>query len=139
MKRQKQPLTDAKVNTKIKIAALWIVVMILYIYNDFFSLFKPGALEHIMAGNMGPFAVSQGGLLSASVLMVIPALMIFISLVLKPKVNRVVNSIVSGLYIAVMVTSLIGEWYYYIFMGAVEIVCNILIIYFAIKWPRVEA
>ena len=137
MKDEKQLLKDSKVNVKAKLSALWIVIMILYIYNDMFSLFKPGVLQSMLDGYMGPFLASQGGLFAAAVLMAIPALMIFLSLVMKAKVNRIVNIVVSILYIGVMITSLIGEWYYYIFMGAVEIACNILIIVLAIKWPRV--
>lgn len=132
----KGQLKEFKVNVKIKLAALWIVIMILYIYNDMFSLFKPGVLQSMLDGYMGPFLVSQGGLFSAAVLMAVPALMIFLSLVLKPKANRIINIVISILYIGVMIASLIGEWYYYIFMGAVEIACNVLIILYAAKWPR---
>ncbi len=132
----KGQLKEFKVNVKIKLAALWTVIMILYIYNDMFSLFKPGVLQSILDGYMGPFLVYQGGLFSAAVLMAVPTLMIFLSLVMKPKANRIINIVVSILYIGVMIASLIGEWYYYIFMGAVEIACNVMIILFAVKWPR---
>lgn len=135
----KGQLKEFKVNVKIKLAALWTMIMILYIYNDIFSLFKPGVLQSILDGYMGPFLVSQGGLFSAAVLMAIPTLMIFLSLVLSPKANRITNIIVSTLYIGVMIASLIGEWYFYMFMGAVEIACNIIIIIIAVKWTRVES
>lgn len=111
--------------------------MILYLYNDFFfSLFTPNAIQEIMDGNMGPFPVTQGGLLSASILMAVPAAMIFLSLVLKAGVNRWTNIVLSVIYIAVMVASVIGEWTFYYFNGAVEICANIVIIWLAVKWPR---
>ena len=37
-----------------------------------------------MAGRMGPFPVTQGSLLTAAILMLIPGLMVFLSLALKP-------------------------------------------------------
>jgi hypothetical protein len=139
VKQAKKPLEDIKVNVKVKIASLWVVIMILYIYNDFFSLFPPGALEEMMSGYMGPFPVTQLALLQSCVLMAIPTAMIFLSLTLKPIVNRWVNIIVSIIYIGVMVASVIGEWGFYYFMGVLEICANALIILLAFKWPKVKA
>lgn len=138
-KKKMNQLEDLKVNVRIKIASLWIVILILYIYNDFFSLFTPGALEEITAGYMGPFLVTQASILQGCILMAIPTVMIFLSLVLNPKVNRTLNIILSLLYIVVMVASVIGEWSYYYFMGAIEIAANIAIIIYAVKWPKVKA
>lgn len=129
---------NIKVNVKIKISALWIVIMLLYIYNDIFSFFKPDALQHIMDGFMGPFPVTQIALFSAALLMAIPAVMIILSLVMKPRLNRIVNIILGIVYVVVMVISVQGEWMYYIFMGVVEIILTALIVWFAIKWPRQE-
>ena len=138
MKNEKKQLKDFEVNVKIKIAALWAVIMILYIYNDIYSLFKPGTLESMLAGKMGPFDVSQVGLFSGAVLMAIPAMMIFLSLVIKPQPNRILNIIVSFVYIGVMVASLINEWYFYILMGVLEIACNVLIIILSARWPKMN-
>ena len=92
---------NGKVNIKIKLSVLWITLMMLYIYADILSLFSPGAVEEMIAGNMGPFPVTQIALLSATVLMIIPSLMIFLSIVLKPKANRMTNLIVGIIYTAV--------------------------------------
>ncbi len=113
---------DEKIDVKIKISALWVVIMICYLYNDFFSLFKPGSIEQISMGFMGPFPVTQGALISSTILMAIPTAMIFLSLVMKPSINRIVNIILSFLYIVVMVVCLKGEWIFYILMGIIEIV-----------------
>lgn len=138
VKQAKKSLEDLKVNVKIKISALWVAIMALYIYNDYFSLYKPGSIEEMMQGNMGPFPVTQMVLFSAALLMAIPAVMIFLSLVMKPRLNRIVNIILGILYVVVMIVSVQGEWMYYIFMGVVEIILTALIVWFAIKWPRQE-
>lgn len=138
-KQNQERFEDVKVNVKVKIASLWIVIMILYIYNDIFSMFTPGAVEEMMSGYMGPFPVTQFALFGGALLMAIPTAMIYLSLTLKANINRWVNIIVSACYILVMVVSVIGEWAFYYFMGVLEIWANIVIIYLAIKWPKDKA
>ena len=58
---------DVKINMKLKLSALWVALMLLYIYADIISLFKPGVMEEMISGRMGPFPVSQGSLLTASI------------------------------------------------------------------------
>ena len=68
--------------------------------------------------------------------MIIPAVMVFLSLTLKPRVNRWANIIFGVLYTFVNISNLIGEtWAYYIFFGIVEIMLTFLIIWHASKWP----
>ena len=133
-------MENIKVNVKIKLSALWISMMLLYIYADILSLFRPGQVEEMLAGKMGPFPATQGSLLTASILMMIPAVMVFLSLTLKPKANRWANIILGVLYTLVNVSNLVGEtWAYYILFGIVEIVLTILIVWHAWKWPTQEA
>ena len=133
-------MEDIKINVKIKLSALWIAMMLLYIYADILSLFRPGQVEQMLEGLMGPFPVTQGSLLTASILMMIPAVMVFLSLKLKPTANRWANIILGVLYTLVNISNLMGEtWAYYILFGIVEIVLTILIVWHAWKWPTQEA
>jgi len=128
-----------KINVKMKLSALWIAMMLLYIYADILSLFRPGQIEEMIEGLMGPFPVTQGSLLTASILMIIPAVMVFLSLTLKPKVNRWANVTLGVLYTLVNISNLIGEtWAYYIFFGIMEIVLTLLIVWYAWKWTNPE-
>jgi uncharacterized protein DUF6326 len=130
-------MEDVRINIKIRLSALWIVMMLLYIYADILSLFKPGQLEEMIAGKMGPFPVTQSSLLAASTLMIIPAVMVFLSLTLKTKVNRWINITFGVLYTLVNISNLIGEtWAYYIFFGIVEIALTLIIVWHAWKWSR---
>ena len=132
-------MEDGKINVKMKLSALWIALMLVYIYADIFSLFRPGQIEQMIAGRMGPFPVSQGSLLTASILMIIPAVMVFLSLTLKPEVNRWANIILGVLYTMVNINNLIGEtWIYYLSSGVIEILCTLVIIWYAWKWPNPE-
>jgi hypothetical protein len=73
-------------------------------------------------------------------LMTIPPVMAFLSLILKPAVNRVVNIIMAGLHILLAVGILFGPgeiWAYYYWYTAWEIGVHVLIVLHAIKWPKV--
>ena len=132
-------MDDVKIAVKMKLSALWVSMMLLYIYADILSLFRPGQVEEMLAGKMGPFPVTQGSLLTASILMMIPAVMVFLSLTLKPAVNRWANIIFGVLYTLVNISNLIGEtWVYYILFGIVEIVLTVLVVRHAWKWPKQE-
>ncbi len=126
---------DAKISVKLKLAALWAALMLVYIYADIFSLFRPGQIEEMISGRMGPFPVTQGSLLAASILMLIPAVMVFLSLTLKPKADRWVNIVLGVLYTLVNVGNQIGEpWMYYIAYGVVELAFTSLIVWYAWTW-----
>lgn len=128
-------LEDIKISVKIKLSALWVSMMLLYIYADILSLFRPGQVQEMIDGRMGPFPVTQGSLLTASILMIIPAVMVFLSITLKPAVNRWVNIVFGALYILINISNLIGEtWIYYLSFGVVEIVLALLIVWYARKW-----
>jgi len=130
---------DVKINVKMKLSALWVALMLVYIYCDIYSLFRTGQIEEMISGQMGPFPVTQGSLLLASILMIIPAVMVFLSLTLKPKVDRWANIILGVLYTFVNISNLIGEtWVYYIFSGVVEIALTLLIVWYAWKWRNPE-
>jgi len=133
-------MEDVKITVRMKLSALWVAVMFLYGYADILSFFRPGQIEEIIAGMMGPFPVTQVGLLTATLLMTIPSVMIFLSLTLKPKVNRWTNISLGVLYTIVNIGNLIGEtWAYYISFGIVEIVLTLLIVWYAWQWPKQAA
>ncbi len=130
-------MADVQINVKLKLATLWVALMFLYVYADILSFYRPGHIEEITAGMMGPFPVTQAGLLSAAILMAIPSVMVFLSLALPAGVNRWTNLLCGVLYTLVNISNLIGEsWAYYITTGVVEIVLTLLIMGYAWQWPK---
>jgi len=120
---------------KLKLSALWTALMVLYIYCDIFSFFRPGHVE----GMIGPFEVSQTILAAFGALMMIPALMIPACLFLRMKAAKWANVVVGGLYTVVNIGNLIGEtWAYYWIYGLIEIAFTVGIIIVALRW-RVKA
>jgi Family of unknown function (DUF6326) len=72
--------------------------MLLYVYADILSLFRPGEIADIESGQLGPFDVSQASLVIASLIVIVPTLMIVGSLTLRASLNRPVNLILGLLF-----------------------------------------
>jgi len=131
-------LEDIKVDVKIKLGALWASFMFLYIYVDYFGLYMPGKIENILKGKIFVFEITQGFIMTALSLATIPMLMIFLSVILAAKANRLTNIVVAIFHIPYMLFNLVGEaWMHMIFAAIVEVFLLCLIIYYAWKWPFV--
>jgi hypothetical protein len=129
---------DVKVNVKLKLAALWASLMFLYIYVDHFAFYMPGNVAGILQGKVFVFDISQGFLMTALVSMSIPALMIFLSVILPARANRWTNIPIAALFIPYTLFNLSGvTWTHMVFAAVVEVLLLCLIIYYACKWPRV--
>jgi len=145
MNSEKQTATtleDPKINIKLKLAGLWASVLFIFIYVDYFGLYIPGFMGKIIEGEVGHtgIEITQVVLLIFIILMIIPSLMIFLSVALKAKANRLTNIIVGIFKIVVVVAGMIGEtWVYYLFASVVELVLLALIVWYAWKWPKQEA
>jgi len=129
-------LNDTPVHVRLKLSALWASVMFCYIYGDFFGLFKPGKLSSMVAGETPLGPTTQTILLGFSIVMAIPSVMVFLSLVLKPNVNRWTNIVFGLVYSGIMVITMPGAWTFYLFFGFIEIALTVLIVWHAWTWPR---
>ncbi|XMB67304.1 DUF6326 family protein [Mycoplasmatota bacterium zrk1] len=134
----KKTYLDKKIDVKIKIAALWGAMMILYIYNDFFHLFVPGSIQDILDGNMGPVEISQFTLFAAAAMMALPVLMGLFTLLLSSKFGRVLNIVFGILYSAINLANFPGEYIFYMFLGVIQLSLTVYITYLAFKWPKNE-
>jgi len=136
MKNNRTELEDLKVPVKLKLSGLWTSVMFCYIYADYFELFKPGKLARMIAGN-GPIGqTSQEGLVVASLVLAIPSVMIFLSLALKPAINRWLNIIFGLFYTFLIMFTASGNWAFMKVYGVIEIVLTGLVVWYAWKWPK---
>jgi hypothetical protein len=131
-------LEDFKVNVKIKLALLWTSVMFCYIYEDYFELYIPKKIERIISGDN--FLASPMTLLVGAVVLIIPALMIFLSIVLIPKLSRLFNIIFGTLYTALMLwiaSNYSDKWLTFaVVFAIVESIITSIIVFYAWKWPR---
>ena len=106
-------------NTRVKLSALWAVVMLNMAFADIVGFLHPGALQSILDGTVG-FEPTPALLLAFSVLIELPIAMVFLSLVLPPAENRWL-----GTAAAVLTTAFVigggSTTLSYLFFGAVEI------------------
>jgi hypothetical protein len=129
-------LVDLSVSVRAKLSALWAALMFCYIYGDYFGLYVPGKLSGMINGD-GPIGpVSQSTLVITSLLLAIPGLMVFLSLVLPAAICRWGNIVLGAFYIVVMALTMPGSWSFYILLGVLEIAIGLLTIWYAWSWPR---
>ncbi len=131
-------LVDLQINIKIKLAALWVTLLLIYLYADLFGFYIPGHIDDLRAGELAGFQITQELLLGFMILMTIPSLMVFLSLTVKPNVNRWVNIIVGILQIIFVLTGILSPNIFFIFASCVEIILLLLIIRYAWTWPSQE-
>ncbi|WP_033958924.1 DUF6326 family protein [Psychroserpens jangbogonensis] len=131
-------LENSKVNIKIKLAALWTSVTLCYLYGDYFELYTPDKVNSLITGENNLDSPTK--LLIASMILAISSVMVAASIILKPKLNRILNIIFGTLFTLMMI--IIGvystnEWYlFYVFLAFLESIITALIVWYAWKWPK---
>ena len=126
----------ATVNVRTKVSALWTSMLFVFAYVDLFSLYRPDFRADLEAAEVGGFTVNQSFLLGTTAYVVIPSLMVFSTLVLQPRLNRVANIVLGIVYIVTIVIGAVGEWSYYILGSVVEVAMLAAIVYYAWTWPK---
>jgi hypothetical protein len=131
-------LEDLRMPVQAKLAAAWTSLMFLYIYVDYFHLYKPGAIDQIRGGVVFEFDISQTLLTAFLTLIAIPSLMVFLSMTLPARVNRATNLVVASLYIPLSIFNAVGEsWtYFYGLSIGLEVLLLAFILRSAWTWPR---
>lgn len=131
-------LENPKINVKIKLSALWASVLFCYLYGDYFELYVPDKVDSLLTGaNM---LNSPTKLLIASIVLAIPSVMVALSILLKPRLNRILNIAFGTLFTFIMLFIAIGSltaWYrFYLFLAILESLITSLIVWYAFKWPK---
>jgi hypothetical protein len=135
------PLENRQVPVQAKLAAAWTSFMFLYIYVDYFALYKPGVLDDILAGVVWEFDINQAFVVIGLTLMAIPILMVILSTTLPARVNRTANLVVASVYIPVSVFNAVDEsWtYFYGLSIGLEVLLLAFILHSAWTWPRTSS
>jgi hypothetical protein len=134
-------LEDLRMPVQAKLAAAWTSFMFLYIYVDYFALYKPGTIDDILGGAVFEFDISQTLLTAFLTLIAIPILMVMLSMMLPARANRTINLVVASLYIPVSMFNAVGEsWtYFYGLSIGLEVLLLAFILRSAWTWPRTAA
>lgn len=128
-------LPDHPVDTRLKIAALWTATMVIFAYVDLFSLYRPDVRADIEAGKVFAFDIGQPFLFFATLYVIIPAVLIYLTLVMQRRVNRRVNLGFAALYALTIAGGAMGEWNYYVLGSLTEVALLVMVIRRAWTWP----
>lgn len=132
-------LQDLKVSTRIKISALWVSMLFIFAYVDIFAFYRADVLQNALEGKVFIFEANQLFFLLTTIYILIPSLMVYLTLVLKPNIAKLANIILPILYIITIAGSMVGEvWLYFLLGSAVEIVLLLILVRCAWKWPKVD-
>jgi hypothetical protein len=133
-------LTGPPIPVQAKIAAAWTSFMFLYIYVDYFHLYKPGSIDDILAGVVFKFDISPTFLTVGLASVAIPALMVMLSMTLPARVNRATNLVVALLYIPYSMFNAAGASWDWAFFYGLSIGLEVLLLAFILRsawtWPR---
>ena len=115
--------------------------MFLYIYVDYFALYKPGFVDGLTDGVVWEFDIDQPLMVAFLALVSIPALMIVASVALPADATRLANVVVAALYVPVTAFNAIGEsWtFFYGLSIGLELLLLAVIVRWAWTWPRAAA
>jgi hypothetical protein len=127
-----------KIDTKVLLSTLWIVVMIDMLKADILSLNIPGAAEELAGTAAGAGVSIPQLMLTGAIVGQLGIAMIILSRVLKHGFNRWAN-IAAGILIIAYIWGGMAPYPHYLFIASVETLCLLLIIWFAWKWRSVEA
>jgi hypothetical protein len=127
---------DIQAGVRLKIASLWISMLFLFAYGDIFGFFVRGHIEEIQGGRISGMEITETFLFAVSVYIAIASAMIFLTVVLRPAVNRSINIVLAALYLVSIAASMVGEKAYFVFLSILEIALLALIIWYAWTWPK---
>ena len=119
------------IDIRIKLSALWICLMLTYLLGDVLRIFS----GDFKPGEIGGMEISQGMYLLLAIIMLIPIVMVFLSLILNQPVNRWANIIAA---ILLFLFNLVGlptypSWYDR-FLIVAGLVFNVLTVWQAWRW-----
>ena len=113
--------------------------MFCYLYDDEFGFYRPGKLAAMMAGRTPVGPTTQQVLLAFSVMMSIPALMIFLTLVLPRLVTRSLNILLGLLYAVIVGVTMIHGWQFDLYFLVLDVGLSAAIVILALRWPKAFA
>jgi len=126
---------DVKIDAKMKLSVLWTFATLNYVYADVFTLFfVPGAQKETAT-------MTAGAVLGFAVLMETAIAMVLLSRILKYRANRWANIMAGVIHTAAVFFFVFAGTPpapFSAFFGTIEIVCTLVIIWYAWKWCNPE-
>jgi hypothetical protein len=126
----------SRIDVRLRISALWIAVLFIFSYVDLFSLYRPDFRADLENGKISGFDVNQTFLFFTTLYIIIPSLMVYLTLVMPRRLNRIVNITAAGLYGLTIVGSAVGAWNYFILGSLIEAILLGVVVHHSWTWPE---
>lgn len=121
-------------NVKLKLSVLWIARMLVGLQGDVLRYMQPGMLQDIIDENL-LMPVTNDTLAMMAVMMMIPIFMVFLSIELPYKYNRLANIIIAIVFVVIDATGfIIARPIYENILGVGYVIFCVLIVWYAWKW-----
>jgi hypothetical protein len=122
---------------KIKISVLWLFASIAFLAHQILVLMEPGIIAQLMAGEAEGQKIGPSLILFFAILMFVPMVMAFLSLILKDSMNRWVNIIVGAFFAVLWFVGVVDAAQTAYWGGALmtlsAVVASVLIVWYAWK------
>ncbi len=138
-RRPSTTYADPPVPVRLRLALLWVAMLLVFAYVDVFGFFRADVLEAALDGEVSGTGIAVGqGFLVGALGYVMPAiLMVVASLYLRARALRTTTLVVAPLYAASIAWFCVGEtWVYYLLGSGVEVVLLVAITVTAWRWRR---
>ena len=134
-------LIDARIDTRVKLAALWASTTFCYVYGDYFEhAFAHATQRTHEAIQHGCELTRYIQLLGTSLMLAVPSMMVALSVLLNARVSRRLNLIVGMIFTLIMLAIAVqGGWIFYRVFALLEVALTCSIVWLAWRWPRVTA
>ncbi len=106
--------------------------------TPYFSLYTPGTIADMTAGRLEPLGQASAGVLTGVSIMFVPSLMISLSVSLPALISRWLNVVFGLAYTAIEALTLPNSALFYRIVVVLEIALTVLIVWYAVRWPRTE-
>jgi len=121
-----------------QVSGLWVVMLFNIIFRDIHEFLRPGFLEEILEKNETGGLVSEQLLLLSGIMIEIPIIMIFLTLLLNVKLNRKTNIIIAPIMLVSILAFNLSPDLDDLFFMLMEVAALLSIIWIAWKWPVEE-
>jgi len=123
------------IDPKVLLSTLWIFFLFSIFFSDFQWIMTPGSLDEIASGFVRGFPMTPELLFIASVVHIIPVLMILLSRVVTRSLNRWLN-ISMGAFTIFLTFSSGWDAPDQIFFKVAEVIALVLVVWVAWRWKR---
>ncbi len=124
----------SSIDVRIRMSALWVATMLVFLYVDLFSLYRGDVRQDLDEGRIFAFDVGEPFLLGITAYVIIPCVMVYLTLVMPRRSNRIVSIIVASIYVITIAGAAVGEWAYFVLGSLVEVVLLAIVIHHAWTW-----